>query len=104
MSTNCFTNIHIRDFINEVGRDPTRPEYDSALQLHSNVHVPSVQGEELSDNFDTRNIPTLIRFFAPAGQVDQFKTNGFVYTTASFNIINQDGFPQLLVNTFSANW
>src|ERR1700719_4662384 len=49
-----------RDFVNEVGRDPTRPEYDSALQLHSNVHVPSVQGGELSDNFDTRNIPTLI--------------------------------------------
>jgi hypothetical protein len=56
MSTNCFTNIHVRDFVNEVARDPTRPGYDSALQLHSNVHVPSVQGEELSDDFDCRNI------------------------------------------------
>jgi len=54
---------------------------------------PSVQGEELSDDFDPKNIPTLIRFFAPAGQVDQFKPNGFVYPTGSFNINNQDGFP-----------
>jgi hypothetical protein len=104
MSTNYFTNIHVRDFINQVARDPTRPGYDSALQLHSDVHIPSVQGEELSDDFDCKNIPTIIRFFAPAGQVDQFKTNAFVYTTGSFNINSQDGFPELLVNAFSANW
>ena len=98
MSANCFT---IRDFVNEVGRDPTRPEYDSALQLHSNVHVPSVQGEELSDDFDTRNIPTLIRFFAPAGQVDHIyncslenRTYTLESSSASFDILKslfQDG-------------
>ena len=65
MSNNAFTNIHIRDFINEVGRDPTRPGYDSPT-LHSNMHIPSVQGEELSDDFDPKKYPYLNPLLCPS--------------------------------------
>src|SRR5467141_3904901 len=104
-STNNFTDVHIRDFIEEVRRDPTRPGYDSALQLHADVNVPPVQGEELSDDVDFLPIPTLIRYFAPGGQVDLYQPTIFVYARGQFRMSNsQDGLPQILVNAFAADW
>ena len=71
-SSSCFTDIHVRDFVHEVRHDPSRPGYDSALQLHSDVNIPPVQGEELSDDVDVKSVPTLVRFFVTNGQADLF--------------------------------
>lgn len=49
-TTNNFTDFHLRGFVIETGQDPTRPGYDSALQLKENINIPAVQGEELSDD------------------------------------------------------
>ena len=67
-NTNNFTDVLIRDFIQEISRDPTRPGYDSVLQLRADINVPPVQGD-----VDFLPIPTLIRYFAPGGQVDQYQ-------------------------------
>jgi hypothetical protein len=104
-STNNFTNIHVRDFVNEVSRDPTRPGYDSALQLHTDINIPPVHGEELSDDFDIVPIPALIRFFAPTGQMDLYQPSVFVYATGPFNMNGtQDAVPQMVINAFSVDW
>lgn len=50
---------YIRDFIHEVRPDPTRPGYDSAIQLHALVNVPEVHGEERSDDIDFTPVPAL---------------------------------------------
>jgi len=103
-SSSNFNDIHIRDFIHEVRHDPSRPGYGSALQLHSDVNIPPVQGEELSDDIDVRPIPTLIRFFAADGQAGLFQTEVFVYVRRPFYINgDQDGYPQLVVTAFSVD-
>ncbi|KAN0073046.1 hypothetical protein V8E54_009160 [Elaphomyces granulatus] len=68
------------------GADPTRPGYDGALQLHSNLNIPPVQGEELSDDIDIVGIPALIRIFTGISSMDRYKPNVFVYATGSFNL------------------
>ena len=105
MSSSSFTDIHVRDFVHEVRPDPTRPGYDSALQLHSEVNIPPVQGEELSDDIDVKPVPTLIRFFVTNGQADLFQSGVFVYVRGPFYVDGeQDGYPQLVVNAFSVDW
>jgi hypothetical protein len=78
------------------GADPTRPGYDGALQLHSNLNIPPVQGEELSDDIDIVGIPALIRIFTGISSMDRYKPNVFVYATGSFNVnTSLDGLPQI---------
>ncbi|KAN0083614.1 hypothetical protein V8E54_002702 [Elaphomyces granulatus] len=103
-TTNNFTNIHIRDFVQEIQHDPTRPGYDGALQLHSNLNIPPVQGEELSDDIDIVGIPALIRIFTGIGSRDRYKPNVFVYATGSFNVnTSPDGLPLIVITTFASD-
>ena len=104
MSTNNFTDIHIRDFIHEVRPDPTRLGYDSAIQLHALINVPEVQGEERSDDVDFAPIPALIRFFAPSSRIDSFKPGAFVYARGSFWIENTQDGPRMIVSGYDTDW
>jgi len=64
-------------------------------QLHAGVNIPSVQGEELSDDINVKPVPSLIRFFASNGQAVLFQTGTFTYARCPFYIDGeQDGFPQ----------
>lgn len=100
-----FTDFHLRDFVYEVRRDPSRPSYESALQLHLDINIPGVQGEERSDDVEVRPIPALVRYFAPAGQIDLYREGVFIYARGSFTITStQDVVPQLVATAYSADW
>ena len=104
MSTaNNFTDFHLRDFVSETGRDPSRPSYDSAVQLTSSLNVPTNQ-EAVSDDFEVVRIPTLVRIFA-GGSLDRLKPGVFIYATGTFNVEKTpDGLPLVVVSAFSVDW
>jgi hypothetical protein len=58
----CPATIHIRDFIDGVEPDPTRPGKSLALQLRLSLNIPDK--DEQSDDVTQGDIPTLIRFFS----------------------------------------
>ncbi|KAN0086376.1 hypothetical protein V8E54_000064 [Elaphomyces granulatus] len=55
--------MNLRDFIEEVGVDPSRPDMSSALQLKTSLNIPPLQAEEHCEDIDLSPIPTLIRLF-----------------------------------------
>jgi hypothetical protein len=54
--------VDLRDFINEVGGDPSKPEQSTAMQIKASLNIPSLPLQETSDDFDqtysfTRGVP-----------------------------------------------
>ncbi|CAI7627757.1 unnamed protein product [Penicillium pancosmium] len=74
--------IHIRDFVEHVEPDPTRPGKGLSMQLRVLLNIP--QRDIQSDDVEQDEIPTLIRFFNDSNQPDLYKANTFVYSSGSF--------------------
>jgi hypothetical protein len=75
--------LHLRDFIEEVGPDPARPNRGLALQLLVSLHIP--EKDVQSDDVDNHDIPTLIRFFCEPGRTaDLYQPDSFVYAWGLF--------------------
>jgi hypothetical protein len=74
--------LHIRDFIEQVEQDPTRPGKGLALQLRTSLNIPEKDAQ--SDDIEQQDIPTLIRFFSDPGQADIYRENTFIYAWGSF--------------------
>jgi hypothetical protein len=61
-SQNSFPAIlHMRDFIDHMEQDPTRPGKSLSLQLRVSLNIPAK--DIRSDDVKQDDIPTLIRFF-----------------------------------------
>lgn len=76
------TVLHIRDFIEQVEQDPTRPGKGLALQLRISLNIP--EKDTQSDDVEQQDIPTMIRFFSDHGRSDIYNENCFVYAWGSF--------------------
>ena len=74
--------IHIRDFINHVEPDPTRPGKGLALQLHVSLNLPDKDAQ--SDDVEQKEVPTLVRFFTEASRSDLYRPNAFIYAWGTF--------------------
>jgi hypothetical protein len=74
--------IHIRDFVEHIEPDPTRPGKGQSMQLRISLNIPlkDIQSEDVEHD----EIPTLIRFFNEGNQPDLYKPNTFVYSSGSF--------------------
>ena len=46
--------IHVRDFINEVNGDPSKPEQNTAMQIKASLNLPPLPVQEISDDFDPK--------------------------------------------------
>jgi hypothetical protein len=80
--------IHIRDFIDHVEPDPTRPGKGLSMQLRISLNIPC-KGIQ-SDDVEQNGIPTLVRFFNEGNQSDLYKPNAFVYSSGSFLTTSSD--------------
>ncbi|KAF9884019.1 hypothetical protein FE257_002407 [Aspergillus nanangensis] len=79
----CPATIHIRDFIDSIEPDPTRPGKNLALQLRLSLNIPAK--DEQSDDVVTQgDIPTLIRFFSQTTRSEIYQSNVFIYAWVSF--------------------
>jgi hypothetical protein len=78
----CPAVIHIRDFVEHVEPDPTRPGKGHSMQLRISLNIPlkDVQSEDVKQD----EIPTLVRLFNEGNQSDIYTPNTFVYSSGSF--------------------
>ncbi|KZN87629.1 hypothetical protein EN45_061900 [Penicillium chrysogenum] len=80
--------IHIRDFVEHVEPDPTRPGKGLSMQLRISLNIPWKDIQ--SDDVEQDDIPTLVRFFNEGNQSDLYKPNTFVYSSGSFLTTSSD--------------
>lgn len=80
--------IHIRDFVEHVEPDPTRPGKGLSLQLRVSLNLPWKDIQ--SDDVEQDEILTLVRFFNEGNQSDLYKPNTFVYSSGSFLTTSSD--------------
>ena len=88
--------IHVRDFIDSVEPDPTRPGRALSMQLGVSLNIPFKDIE--SDDVESNEIPTLIRFFNEGNQSDIYQPNAFIYSSGAFLTTSSedDGFHIIL--------
>jgi hypothetical protein len=88
--------LHIRDFIEHVEPDPTRPGKGLSMQLRVSLNIPDKDVQ--SDDVEQDDIPTLIRFFNEGNRPGLYQPNAFVYAWGSFltNSSDSEGFHILL--------
>lgn len=63
--------MNLRDFVEGVGVDPSRPNMSSALQLKTSLNIPPLQAEEHCDDIDMNET-----FFVDAGNVFKISNGG----------------------------
>ncbi|KAJ5367174.1 hypothetical protein N7541_001115 [Penicillium brevicompactum] len=80
--------LHVRDFIENVEPDPTRPGKGLSIQLRVSLNIPSQDIQ--SDDVEQHEIPTLIRFFNEGNRPDLYQPNAFVYSSGSFLTTSSD--------------
>lgn len=80
--------IHIRDFVEHVEPDPTRPGKGLSMQLRVSLNLPwkDIQSDDVKQD----KILTLVRFFNEGNQSDLYKPNTFVYSSGSFLTTSSD--------------
>ena len=97
--------IHLRDFIEEVGPAPTRPDKTPTFQIQTTLNVPSIKPEEQSDDFDICPIPALVRFFTPASQLHLYQQDVFIYAWGPFHVSDRrHDQPTIMVNAYAVDW
>lgn len=94
--------IHIRDFIEHVEPDPTRPDKGLALQLYVSLHIPDK--DVFSDDVEQKDIPTLVRFFTEPNRSELYQPNAFIYAWGSFlTATTQDQGFHILLHAHTVN-
>ncbi|KAJ6089468.1 hypothetical protein N7467_004684 [Penicillium canescens] len=58
--------LHLSDFIDSVGPDPSRSDQGLALQVEISLNLP-LQADVYSDDVDVTEIPTTVHFFTSPG-------------------------------------
>jgi hypothetical protein len=80
--------LHIRDFIDHVEPDPTRPGKGLSMQLRVSLNIP--EKDVQSEDVEQKDIPTLIRFFNEGNRPGLYQPNAFVYASGSFLTSSSD--------------
>jgi hypothetical protein len=74
--------LHVRDFVEHIEPDPTRPGKALSMQLCVSLNIPFKDIE--SDDVESCEIPTLIRFFNEGNRSEICQPNAFVYSSGAF--------------------
>ena len=96
--------IHLRDFINEVGADPSKPDQSTGMQIKASLNIPAPSILEISDDLEPRSIPASIRFFCPALQTSSYEPNVFIYAWGPFYFLRSEQERELIVNAYTVQW
>jgi hypothetical protein len=96
--------LHLRDFINSVGPDPSRPGQGLALQIEASLHLP-FQTDLYSDDVELTELPTTIHFFASPGNSQSYEPNKFIYAWGSFlTCVDPDESLHLILHAHEVDW
>lgn len=95
--------LHVRDFIEYVEPDPTRPGKGLSMQLRVSLNIPFKDVQ--SDDVEQNEIPTLIRFFNEGNQTDLYQPNTFVYASGSFlTTSSEDDDLHIILHAHTLDW
>ena len=96
--------LHLRDFINSVGPDPSRPDQGLALQIEASLHLP-FQTDLYSDDVELNELPTTIHYFASPGNSQSYEPDKFIYAWGSFLAsVDPGGSLHLIVHAHEIDW
>lgn len=103
-SSNTFPAIlHVRDFVEHVEPDPTRPGKALSMQLRVALNIPFRDIE--SDDVDSSEIPTLIRFFNEGNRSEICQPNTFVYSSGAFlTTSSEDEDFHIILHAHNLDW
>jgi hypothetical protein len=76
--------IHIRDFVDSVLADPTRPETANYFEIHTDVNVFQEDGF-YSSGITVEPIHTRIRAYLTQSERELYLTNAFFYADGRFS-------------------
>ncbi|KAH7180165.1 hypothetical protein DER46DRAFT_566802 [Fusarium sp. MPI-SDFR-AT-0072] len=94
-------SIHIRDFVDDVVPDSTRPNAPNYVQIHTNVNVVREDGF-YDASIAAEPIRTCIRAYLRPSECDLYVPNTFFYVDGRFAVdMNPDGGPMLTVQSLS---
>jgi hypothetical protein len=71
--------LHIRDFIEYVEPDPTRPGKGLSMQLHVSLNIPTKDIQ--CGDVEQEEIPTLIIFFNEGNKSALYLPDAFIYSS-----------------------
>jgi hypothetical protein len=96
--------LHLRDFIDTVGPDPSRPDQGLALQIRAALHLP-FQTNLYSDDVELNELPTTIQFFASPSNPQSYEPNKFIYAWGPFlTSVDPDGVLHLILHAHEVDW
>jgi hypothetical protein len=96
--------LHLRDFINSVGPDPSWPNQGLALQIEASLYLP-FQTDLYSDDVELAELLTIIYFFASPGNPQSYEPDRFIYAWGSFlTSVDQDGSLRLILHAYEVDW
>lgn len=96
--------LHLRDFINSVGPDPSRPQQGLALQIEASLHLP-FQTDLYSDDVELTELRTTILFFASPVNSQSYEPGTFMYAWGSFlTSVDPDGSLHLILHAHEVDW
>lgn len=78
----------MRDFVEHIEPDSIHPGKALSMQLHIALNIPFKDIE--SDNIESSEIPTLIRFFNENNRSEICQPNAFVYSSGAFLTISSE--------------
>jgi hypothetical protein len=94
--------LRIRDFIENVEPDSTRPGKGLSVQLRVSLNIPSEDIQ--SDDVEQNEIPTLIRFFNEGNRPDLYQTNAFVFSSGFLTTSSDDEYCTSRSQLGSVDW
>jgi hypothetical protein len=94
----------MRDLIDCVKPDPSRPNQVLALQIETSLNLP-FQTDMYSDDVSVTELPTTIHFFASPNRHEDYEQNVFIYAWGPFlTCINSDGSLHLILYAHEIDW
>src|SRR6478735_2972131 len=94
-------SIHIRDFVDEVLPDSTRPNAPNYVEIHTNVNLFQEDGF-YDASIAVEPIQTCIRAYRRQSDRDLYVPNAFFYVDGRITVeMNHDGDPTLTVQSLS---
>lgn len=96
--------LHLRDFIDSVGPDLSRPGQGLALQIEASLHLP-FHADLYSDDVELAELPTTIHFFASPSNPQSYEPNKFIYAWGSFlTCVDPEGSLHLILHAHEVDW
>ena len=98
--SNLTNTIHIRDFVDSISPDPTKPGSPSYVEISSHINLFGEDDFSCSDVI-VSPLRARLRAYVPAADHDMFTQDAFYYADGRFStVVSPEGSLEILVHIF----